>query len=62
MSCVLCESYNVQNEPGYGCALCDVQRYTLHVFKLSDLHRYVELMLWQHVCKQIYLFNRPSKQ
>jgi len=26
MSCVLCESYNVQNELGYGCALCDVQR------------------------------------
>jgi len=24
MSCVLCESYTVQNEPGYGCALCDV--------------------------------------
>jgi len=25
MSCVLCESYTVQNEPEYGCSLCDVQ-------------------------------------
>jgi len=24
VSCVLCESYDVQNEPGYGCVLCDV--------------------------------------
>ena len=23
-ACVLCESYTVQNEPGYGCALCDI--------------------------------------
>ena len=26
MSCVLCESYTVQNEPGYGCALCNAER------------------------------------
>ena len=28
MPCVLCESYTVQNEPVYGCALCGVQRET----------------------------------
>jgi len=28
LPCVLCESYTVQNEPDYGCALCDVQRET----------------------------------
>jgi hypothetical protein len=28
MCCVLCESYTVQNEYGYGCALCNVQRET----------------------------------
>ena len=28
MSCVVCESHAVQNEPGYGCALCAVQRDT----------------------------------
>jgi len=32
MSCVSCESYTVQNEPGYGCALCDVQRETCVCF------------------------------
>jgi len=26
MSCVVCELYAVQNEPGYGCASCAVQR------------------------------------
>ena len=25
LPCVLCESYTVQDEPGYGCALCDVR-------------------------------------
>ena len=29
--CVLCESYTVRNEPGCGCALCDVQRETVGV-------------------------------
>ena len=28
LHCVLCESFTVQSEPGYGCALCDVQRET----------------------------------
>ena len=25
MSCFVCESYDVWNEPGYGCASCAVQ-------------------------------------
>jgi hypothetical protein len=32
MPCVLSESYTVQNGPGYGCALCDVQREVSLVF------------------------------
>jgi len=26
LHCVLCESYTVENERGYGCALCDLKR------------------------------------
>jgi len=37
MSCVLCESYTVQNEPGDGCALCDVWRETLCVHFAASL-------------------------
>ena len=28
MSCVMCESCTVQNESGYGCALCALERET----------------------------------
>jgi len=28
MSCVVCESYAVWNEPGYGCVSCAMQRET----------------------------------
>ena len=68
---MLCESYTVQNEPGYGCALCDFTslrsdgavaaclvycvsgilcRMSLAMdVRCATLHRYVELVLWQHV-------------
>jgi hypothetical protein len=43
-----------------GAYIVPCQSYSLKT--LNDLHRYVELVLWQHVCKQIYLFNRQSQQ
>ena len=32
MSCVLCESYNVQNKPGYGCAKYSVRLASLALY------------------------------
>jgi len=41
MSCVLSDSYAVQNEPDYGCASCAVWRETLYVAQRTSIARLI---------------------
>jgi len=45
LPCVLCQSYTVQNEPGYGYALCDV--YSIWLF----MYRYIMPLSCMRECR-----------
>jgi len=50
MSCVVCESYGVQNEPGYGRASCDVQPETFG-------YSFTQLVLMDFFSRQLLFYK-----